>query len=94
MTTQQRYAAPVASDEWIIPSRFDSLMRWEYEDGRDSLLRLYEKGKDRQWNGNTRIDWSLDLDPENPQGLPDESVNIFGSDVWRRMTKGEQANAS
>ena len=92
MTTQQRYAAPVASDEWIIPSRFDSLMRWEYEDGRDSLLRLYEKGKDRQWNGNTRIDWSLDLDPENPQLLPDEQISIFGSDIWNRMTPPERAN--
>ncbi|HTO09922.1 MAG TPA: ferritin-like domain-containing protein, partial [Candidatus Binatia bacterium] len=92
MTTQPRYAIPVDPGEWIIPSRFDALMRWEYEDGRDSLLRLYEKGKDRQWNGNTRIDWSLDLDPENPQQLPDEQISIFGSDVWNRMTPPERAN--
>jgi len=91
MTTQQRYAMPVDAAEWTIPSRFDSLMRWEYEDGRDSLLRLYEKGKERQWNGSRRIDWSLDLDPENPQGLPDEAVSIFGSDVWNRMTRQERA---
>jgi hypothetical protein len=36
---------------------------------------------DQQWNTNTRIDWSQDLDPENPQELPDESITIFGSDV-------------
>src|SRR5436853_5427683 len=92
MTTQQRYAMPVDPAEWIIPSRFDSLMRWEYEDGRDSLLKLYEKGKDRQWNGNTRIDWSLDLDPENPQQLPDEQISIFGSDIWNKLTPAERAN--
>jgi hypothetical protein len=92
MTTQQRYPVPVDPDEWIIPSRFDSLMRWEYEDGRDSLLKLYEKGKDRQWNGNTRIDWSLDLDPENPQQLPDEQISIFGSDIWNKLTPSERAN--
>jgi len=92
MTTQQRYAMPVEPGEWIIPSRFDSLMRWEYEDGRASLLNLYEKGKDRQWNGNTRIDWSLDLDPENPQQLPDEQISIFGSDVWNKLTPSERAN--
>jgi P-aminobenzoate N-oxygenase AurF len=92
MTTQQRYAIAVDPSEWIIPSRFDSLMRWEYEDGRDSLLRLYEKGKDRQWNGSNRIDWSLDLDPENPQLLPDEQISIFGSDIWNRMTATERAN--
>ena len=92
MTTQQRYAMPVDPSEWIIPSRFDSLMRWEYEDGRRSLLNLYEKGKERQWNGNTRIDWSLDLDPENPQLLPDEQISIFGSDIWNRLTAPERAN--
>ena len=92
MTTQQRYAMPVDPSEWIIPSRFDSLMRWEYEDGRRSLLNLYEKGKERQWNGNTRIDWSLDLDPENPQELPDEQISIFGSDIWNRLTPKERAN--
>ena len=80
MTTQQRYAMPVDPNEAIIPGQFDSLMRWEYEDGRASLLKLYEKGKERQWNGNSRIDWSLDLDPENPQELPDEQISIFGSD--------------
>src|SRR5438477_5692852 len=92
MTTQQRYAMPVDPSEWIVPSRFDSLMRWEYEDGRASLLNLYEKGKERQWNGNTRIDWSLDLDPENPQELPDEQISIFGSDIWNRLTPKERAN--
>ena len=92
MTTQQRYAMPVDPNEWFIPSRFDSLMRWEYEDGRRSLLNLYEKGKERQWNGNTRIDWSLDLDPENPQELPDEQISIFGSDIWNRLTPKERAN--
>jgi len=92
MTTQQRYAIRVDPDAWTITSRFDSLMRWEYEDGRDSLLKLYEKGKDRQWNGNDRIDWSLELDPENPQLLPDEQIAIFGSDVWNRMTASERAN--
>ena len=92
MSTQERFAIPVEPREWIIPSGFDSLMRWEYEDGRVSLLNLYEKGKERQWNGNTRIDWSLDLDPENPQELPDEQISIFGSDIWNRLTKPERAN--
>jgi hypothetical protein len=92
MTTHNRYAMPVDPIDWTLPTHFESLLRWEYEDGRDSLLRLYEKGKERQWNGNTRIDWSLDLDPENPQELPDEQISIFGSDIWNRMTKQERAN--
>jgi hypothetical protein len=92
MSTHERYAMPVDRMDWIVPSRFDSLLRWEYEDGRRSLLQLYEKGKNRQWNGNDRIDWSQGLDPENPQELPDEQISIYGSDVWNRMTPGERAS--
>ena len=92
MTTQQRYAMPVDPSEWIVPSQFDSLLRWEYEDGRRGLLNLYEKGKERQWNGTSRIDWSQSLDPENPQELPDEQISIFGSDIWNRLTRTEQAD--
>ena len=93
MSTTERYARPVAETAWEIPSAFGTVFRWEYEEARDPLLRLYEKGKNLQWNTNTRIDWSQDLDPENPQGLPDESVSIFGSHVWGRLTPREKANA-
>ena len=91
MASEDRYARPIDGIDWAIGGTFDTNFRWEYQDGRDSLLKLYEKGKERQWNGNTRIDWSLDLDPENPQLLPDEQISIFGSDIWNRMTRQEHA---
>ena len=93
MSTTERYARPVEEPAWEIPSAFGTVFRWEYEEARAPLLRLYEKGKNLQWNTNSRIDWSQDLDPENPQGLPDESVSIFGSHVWGRLTPREKANA-
>lgn len=92
MTTQNRYARPADEIEWKIPGAFDTVFEWEYENGRESLLNLYEKGKNLQWNTNARIDWSQNLDPENPQELPDESVSIFGSAVWDRLTRREKAN--
>ncbi len=55
------------------------------------LTQLYEKGKERQWNATRRIDWSLDLDPENPQDLPDAAIPIYGSDLFRKMNKAERA---
>ena len=91
MTTSNRYAKPIEGLEWIVPENFESCFKWEYEDGSDSLHRLYEKGKRQQWNTSDRIDWSLDLDPENPQELPDEYLPIFGSPVWERLTKKERA---
>src|SRR5206468_2044140 len=92
MSTEGRYAIAVEQLEWPIPGQFDTVFRWEYEDARDALVRLYEKAKNLQWNTNTRIDWSQDLDPENPQELPDESVSIFGSEIWNRLTSREKAN--
>src|SRR5690348_7095761 len=91
MSTTERYARPAAEEAWAVPGSFETVLRWEYEEGRDALLRLYQKGKNLQWDASSRIDWSLDLDPENPQGLPDEAVSIFGSDVWNRMTRQERA---
>jgi hypothetical protein len=91
MSTEQRYARPAGEQLWAVAGAFDTVFKWEYEDGRTALLNLYEKGKNLQWNSTTRIDWSQDLDPENPQELPDESVSIFGSDVWRRLTNEEKA---
>ena len=90
--TTDRYARTSAGIQWSVPGTFETTFRWEYEDGRDSLLKLYEKGKQRQWDADTRIDWSQDLDPENPEQLPDESIPIFGSDVCERLTEPEKAD--
>jgi hypothetical protein len=92
MSTTRRYAIAVDDTVWPVPGQFETVFRWEYEDGREALMNLYEKGKRLQWNATTRIDWSQDLDPENPQELPDDSISIFGSDIWERMTAREKAN--
>jgi hypothetical protein len=91
MSTQQRYVTPLDELEWSVPSEAATTFKWEYESAREPLLKLYRKGKRMQWDTDVRIDWSQDLDPENPQELPDESVSIFGSDVWRRLTDKEKA---
>src|SRR6266404_53733 len=91
MTTNRRYAIPVEDSTWEVRNAFDTVFRWEYEEGRTALMNLYEKGKKLQWNANVRIDWSQDLDPENPQELPDESISIFGSPMWERLTRQEKA---
>src|SRR5215469_18003158 len=92
MTTANRYAMPIDGLEWNVPETFESCFKWEYEDGSESLHRLYEKGKKQQWNASDRIDWSLDLDPENPEELPDEYLSIYGSPVWERLTPKERAD--
>jgi P-aminobenzoate N-oxygenase AurF len=92
MSSANRYAMPIEGLEWSVPEAFESCFKWEYEDGSESLHRLYERGKKQQWNASDRIDWSLGLDPENPEELPDEYLSIFGSPVWERLTSKERAD--
>jgi hypothetical protein len=44
----------------------DAIFTWDYEKGaRPALNKLYEKAKHAQWNGETDLDWSIDVDPRN-----------------------------
>jgi hypothetical protein len=90
MSTFDRYTRAPTDTEWRLSQSFEGLFRWEYDDGRESLLKLYQKGKRQQWDAADRIDWSQDLDPENPAGLPDEMIAIFGSPCWHRMNAQER----
>ena len=90
MASKDIYSIPIDGIDWDVPQGFDTNFSWEYDDGRESLLKLYTKGKKRQWDAAERIDWSQDLDPENPEQLPDESMPIFGSGVYERMTEKEK----
>ena len=43
----------------------EAIFTWDYEKGaRPALNKLYEKAKTSQWNGETDLDWSIDVDPE------------------------------
>jgi rubrerythrin len=40
----------------------DALFTWDYERSRPALVKLYEKAKTSQWNAETDLDWSIDVD--------------------------------
>ncbi|MCA1833435.1 MAG: ferritin-like domain-containing protein [Actinomycetota bacterium] len=94
MSTHDLFTTPVHEMSWKVPSSYDTVFNWEYDDGRDRLLSLYSKGKQKQWDSDARIDWSLDVDPENPAQIPDEyNLGIYGTDLYNRMTEKEKAEA-
>ncbi len=58
----------------------DAIFTWNYEKGeRAKLTKLYEKAKTSQWNGETDLDWSIDVDPERVVEIDDP-----GMDEWFR----------
>src|SRR5437667_6939193 len=90
MATMYRYQLPVEQTGWALSGETQTSFTWEYEDERSKLLALYDKGKKQQWDAAERIDWSLDLDPENPQELDDRMIPIYGSPIWDRLTHEER----
>src|SRR3954469_24655012 len=78
MTVEDLQAGPWSAQPWSVPAAGDSRFSWEYDVERQRLLSLYQKGKDKQWDAQSRIDWDLELDQDNPLGMPVEIVPIVG----------------
>jgi hypothetical protein len=84
------YTLPIDQTKWEVPSGSTTIFNWEYDEGRDRLLSLYEKGKEKQWNSATRLDWSIDVDPGSENNGPDYYIPIYGSELWERMDDAER----
>jgi hypothetical protein len=87
----RRYTLPIEQTQWEVPSGNTTIFNWEYDDTRDQLLTLYEKGKEKQWNAQTRLDWSVEVDARSPENGLDYYIPIYGSDIWNRMNAEEHA---
>lgn len=90
MPIKLTYALPVDQTGWKIEGKSETVLSWTYDNSRDELLALYDKGKRRQWNADYRIDWSPDLPEDNPMEMPDVQVPIFGSPIWDKLNEKER----
>jgi hypothetical protein len=69
-----------------VPVTFD----WTYGDHRADLWALYRKAKTSQWNAETELDWTTDVDLEK-ESIPEAMHPLFGSDLYARLTTQEHA---
>ncbi len=84
------YPMPDIDPSWTVPQDYDTAFDWEYDDGRKQMMHLYQKGKDMQWDALNRIDWTEELDFENPMQMPDEMNGAYHTDVWKKMSDKER----
>ncbi len=89
LSTRDLYNTPITTADWSVPTAGAARFSWEYDDGRDRLLALYQKGKDKQWDSAKRIDWDIEVDPFNALGVPDESLAIYGTEYWNKMSEAQ-----
>jgi hypothetical protein len=90
MSSYELYSSPVPTGTWNVPMAGAARLSWEYDGGRDRLLALYQKGKDKQWDAGKRIDWEQEVDPLNAAGLPEEFKPLHGSRLWNRMSQRDR----
>ncbi|MCC6213254.1 MAG: ferritin-like domain-containing protein [Polyangiaceae bacterium] len=62
---------------------------WGYEQTRRDLRELYSKAKRAQWDGETRLDWSIDVDFGRAM-VPEFMHPLYGSEVLARLTQRER----
>lgn len=87
-----RYPFPAPErSHWSVPQDFDVVFNWDYADGRETMMGLYRKGVEMQWDASTRIDWTQELDEENPEQLPEEMLPISGMAEYEGMSAKEKA---
>lgn len=91
MAFKDIYAIQPEQDHMQVPQNFESSFNFNYDDERKDLLGLYEKGKKKQWDAKERIDWSCELDPENPMELPEELFALYGYEPYMKMSRKEKA---
>src|SRR5580700_222743 len=90
VSTYDAYTIPVEPGTWDVPAAGATRFSWEYDDGRQRLLDLYQRGKDKQWDAAKRIEWDLPVNPSNIMETPDEFVPIYGSRQWEILNESER----
>jgi len=90
MNLKDIYALPAGAPTWSVDQDFGAVFNWDYDASRTAMLHLYSKGKQMQWDAETRIDWSQELDPINPQGMPDISMPIHEAPCFQKMSEKEK----
>ncbi len=92
MPFRENYVIDPHGPTWSVPQNFDARFNWDYDDGRAAMMGLYRKGVEMQWDAETRIDWSVELDEDNPQQLPEAMLPISGMAQYEAMSRREKAN--
>src|SRR5690349_13147928 len=86
-----KYTLPVGETQWKFPATGEVAFTWDYDTRSEELLKLYAKGKKEQWDADTRIDWRLEVDPEDPMQMDDQVVPLYGTPIWQKLSEKQRA---
>ncbi len=87
-----RYTLPVEDTHWKVEGGTEVAFTWDYDARSEELLALYAKGKQGQWDADSRIDWSLDVDPDDPMQVDDAMLPLHGTPLWDRLSGRQKSD--
>ena len=87
-----RYTLPVEDTHWKPNGQSEVAFTWDYDARSDDLLKLYAKGKQGQWDADTRIDWSLPVDPDDPMQVDDAMLPVHGTPLWDKLSDRQKSD--
>ena len=75
-----------------IPSEYRAHFNWEYQHDKPALDKLYQAAKKNQWNGETDLDWSTEVDFFHPDYylLKEDLVPMVNHPSYQRLSKREK----
>lgn len=92
MSAEFRYVMPVEETQWRIPASGEVAFTWDYDARSTELLQLYSKGKQQQWDAETRIDWSLEVDPDDPMQMDESVLPLYGTELWKKLSERQRSD--
>jgi hypothetical protein len=75
-----------------LPTEYSAIFDPNYHRDRPDLARLYSAAKTSQWNGETDLDWTIDVDPHHPTTIlvMDELLPLVDIAAYRGLAQREQ----
>ncbi|MEX2197894.1 MAG: diiron oxygenase [Burkholderiales bacterium] len=92
MAAEFKYVLPVEQTQWKFEGASETAFTWNYDTRSEELLRLYAKGKQQQWDADTRIDWSLEVDPDDPMQIAEEMMPLYGTPLYQRLSERQRSD--
>ncbi len=87
-----KYALPVEETHWKFEGAAETAFTWNYDTSSEELLRLYSKGKQQQWDAEKRIDWSQDVDPDDPMQIVEEMLPLYGTPLYDKLSERQKSD--
>jgi len=77
-----------------VTSSYPVTFDWTYERNHPELARLYSSAKRSQWDAETGLDWSGDVDPEDAANdlMPEEYLPFVDLPGYRKASPKEKAD--